>query len=685
MYVELQNGIIHELIQNAHSVCGVDLYIADLNFKIIAPLNDAADILQNGLDAHPEYRTRDYSNVTEPPTNAVIYKYISNGLPLCYFIVQGERSRFAVHYVKTLADIILSKQHQDRQDSSDSRGMLINQLSNIGKESYELDLLIKDFRYSRSCSRCAILFEMAKKHGDSEVQRNFSDSLFETAVRQSSNVLSNEDIYGLLTPQRYLIYKDVSSVCEDETASYLHKFTHSVMAAVTELLGCECRAGIGSVYSEIFDLRCSYLEASFLLSNFEYLSVEHEIPILSIDRYIFDYLTNSINIKYWQTRFDMFSNALGGNDTLLRTATELSRHNLNLSETAKMCNVHRNTLLQRFSKLKDMTGLSPSGNDRDRMLLRVFTLRQNRKITLRVGIVIQPNSVLHQGMQKLAAIVEHNSDGRLKLDIHTLSVSGNNAMLFETTRSGALDMIVAATGVMNKFTEGLTSLIDFPFLFATNEEAMFVLNSAFLDGIEDSMKRIGIKCLNIWSMGWRYITSRTPIYTPSDMAGKRIRIMSTKSIYEYFKSMDALPIHIDYGKVKEALHTGVIDCEENPYNNILGMRFYEEQSYITRLKYYLDTEGLYMCRNTWNSLNQSHREMLSVAAKEATEWIFNEQHYVINQEAKNSLLREHNMKILEISEEQKSLWEEYSKPLYSAYPHKSFLHKIMEVRNEFRQ
>ena len=151
------------------------------------------------------------------------------------------------------------------------------------------------------------------------------------------------------------------------------------------------------------------------------------------------------------------------------------------------------------------------------------------------------------------------------------------------------------------------------------------------------------------------------------------------------KSMDALPIHIDYGKVKEALHTGVIDCEENPYNNILGMRFYEEQSYITRLKYYLDTEGLYMCRNTWNSLNQSHREMLSVAAKEATEWIFNEQHYVINQEAKNSLLREHNMKILEISEEQKSLWEEYSKPLYSAYPHKSFLHKIMEVRNEFRQ
>ena len=173
MYVELQNGIIHELIQNAHSVCGVDLYIADLNFKIIAPLNDAADILQKELDAHPEYRTRDYSNVTEPPTNAVIYKYISNGLPLCYFIVQGERSRFAVHYVKTLADIILSKQHQDRQDSSDSRGMLINQLSNIGKESYELDLLIKDFRYSRSCSRCAILFEMAKTHGDSEMQRNF--------------------------------------------------------------------------------------------------------------------------------------------------------------------------------------------------------------------------------------------------------------------------------------------------------------------------------------------------------------------------------------------------------------------------------------------------------------------------------------------------------------------------------
>ena len=80
------------------------------------------------------------------------------------------------------------------------------------------------------------------------------------------------------------------------------------------------------------------------------------------------------------------------------------------------------------------------------------SLYQNQKITLQAGIVIQPNSVLHQGMQKMADLVNKNSCGTININIHTLSTSGNNAHLFEILRSGSIDLVVAATGVMNKFT-----------------------------------------------------------------------------------------------------------------------------------------------------------------------------------------------------------------------------------------
>ena len=682
--MKLPEFVVSELTSNVRSVCGTSIYITDLNFKIIASTCDKIkDEVLNELEMRANQAENAEKCGQASSASLFIYEYTFGGAPLCFFVTEEASAKFVIRYMKALADILLGAKEQIQSSgSAGTRDMLINQLTNAGRKSSELASLMKDFGYSHSCKRCAVLFEITQKQRQ-DTQFDFSHFSFESVVRQASCSLSGNDIYGSLTSKRYLVYKDISSIDDERISQFLCDYSERMLNAVEDASGYACRAAVGSAYMEIYDLRNSYMEAAFLLSNFEYLCAGGQNTLL-IDRYVFEYLTEYAGLNLWSSRFNTIAEVLKGHDSVLHSTIDLSRHDINISETAAKCGIHRNTLLQRFAKFKEITGLDPASSDRDRMLLRAFALHINRKTTLRVGIVIQPNSILHQGMQKLAEVVERDSGGTMRIDIHTLSVSGNNAMLFETARSGTMDMIVAATGVMNKFTDGLTALIDFPFLFSTNEEAVYVLNSAFLNGIEEPLKNTGIKCLNIWSMGWRYITSRTPVFTPSDLVGKKIRIMSTESIYEYFRSMGALPIHIDYGKVKEALHSGVIDCEENPYHNILGMKFYEEQRYITRLKYYLDTEGLYMCKKTWDALTPAHQELLRRAAKEATEWTFREQHYVINQKAKNSLVHDYKMEILEITEKQKSQWEEYAQPLYRSYPHRAFLENIMEVRDEFR-
>lgn len=682
--MKLPENIMYELVENIRSVCGVRAFIADLSFKILVPRHDAeSEGIQRELD---RYSAPDAANIAALPRgDLTVYKYVFDGSPLCIFIIKNANARFIISYMKTLADILLRGSKRQAYDNSvNTRDILINQISGTNAESREFSALIEDFGYSRVCRRCAVLFEITRLRSGDENNFDFSPPPFESLINESPHSLSGEDIYGFLTSKRYMVYKDVSSIKENEMTEYIQDYARIILRAMADVAGYECRVGIGSVYHNIFDLRNSYLEASFLLSNFEYLNNAAGNRVLHIDGFIFEYLSEVAGLDNWRTRFRSIDEALPDGSGMLRAAIELSRNGINTTRAAEKCGVHRNTMIQRFTRLKAAAGIDPANSDRDRMLLRAFALNRNKKVTLSVGIVIQPNSILHLGMQKLAEIIERESNGSIDMDIHTLSVSGNNAMLFETARMGTLDMVVAATGVMNKFTDGLTALIDFPFLFETNEEAMYVLNSAFLSGIEDPLKDTGIKCLNIWSMGWRYITSRTPIRLPSDIVGQKIRIMSTESIYEYFKSIGAVPIHIPYGKVREALRAGIIDCEENPYHNILGMRFYEEQRYITRLKYYLDTEGLYMCQKTWDCLSQTNRELLKRAAKEATEWIFREQHYVINQQAKSALVSEHQMEILEISGEQKDMWKKYADFLYASYPHRSFLQKIMEVRNDFR-
>ena len=71
-------------------------------------------------------------------------------------------------------------------------------------------------------------------------------------------------------------------------------------------------------------------------------------------------------------------------------------------------------------------------------------------------------------------------------------------------------------------------------------------------------------------MGWRYLTSKEPIRLPQDMAGKKVRVMFTESLDEYYRNMGAVPIKMNYGDVKDALHSGIIDCQENPYSKHTG-------------------------------------------------------------------------------------------------------------------
>ena len=84
-------------------------------------------------------------------------------------------------------------------------------------------------------------------------------------------------------------------------------------------------------------------------------------------------------------------------------------------------------------------------------------------------------------------------------------------------------------------------MLEFPFLFQSSAEAKHILNTIIIKDVEHSLDSIGVKCLNIWTMGWRYLTSKEPIRLPQDMAGKKVRVMFTESLDEYYRNMGLSP------------------------------------------------------------------------------------------------------------------------------------------------
>ena len=602
---------------------------------------------------------------------------------ICYIIILDREAALLCAYIQSVLQLMVTPQIFDTHiQAANARSMLVNQLSNTKQNNSEIDGFMKEFDYSYKRPRCAVLIEILPSESESFSFKFDASPAGTEDFITATPMYSQEDIYGSISSDRYLIYKDVQNIPGEKLASSMKSYAAQLSLTLQNLQGITVRVTIGSVYKELLDLRESYLEALFLLTNYEYLNTESRGCLLIHD-HVFEYFSSLIPQDYWNNRFSQLFQIMNENPLMLETVTEMSRHSHNLSLSADSLGLHRNTMLQRFSKLKSLTGLNPLQSDYDRMVLRTFSLYANKKITLQAGIVIQPNSVLHKGMQKMADLIYKNSNGRMNLHIHTLSISGNNQQLFDILRSGSIDFIVVATGVMNKFTNNRTKILEFPFLFQSGSEAKYILNSIITKDVEPYLDTIGVKCLNIWTMGWRYLTSNEPIRIPRDMVGKKVRVMFTESLDEYYKNMGAIPVKMNYHDVKDALHAGIIDCQENPYSNTLGMKFYEEQSYITHLKYYLSTEALYTSKSTWMQLTPQQQEIITKAAQETTNWIFKEQQESINQQCKNILLNEKGMKLIDITPVERAQWVECSKAMYASFPHQELLRQIDRARKDY--
>ncbi len=389
--------------------------------------------------------------------------------------------------------------------------------------------------------------------------------------------------------------------------------------------------------------------------------------------YIFEYLVSTLSPHHLARQFKHYTTVLRNKKNLLETISSLTKNNTVLTTTAQDLNLHRNTVLNRYSTLRQILSLDPLYFDTDRANLRAYSLYSNKRITLQAGIVIQPNSVLHRGMQKLVQLIEQKSKGVILLNLHTLSMSGNNKLLFDLVSRNALDMAVLSTSVLNDATNNRSKVLELPFLFQSYNQARKILNTRFLDIINASLSSGGIRCLGFWSMGWRYITSQdSPVLVPADLKNRKIRIMHNDTISQYFEMMGATPIKMHYGDVIKALQSGIVDSQENPYSNTLEMGFFKYQQFITQLKYHLSVESCIISKTRWNSLDAEHQEIIASAMNETTEWIFTEQQQ-FNQKCKKILVEDHGLQLLTPSAKEEQQWRSHSLPLYKEYPHKDLL------------
>ena len=162
---------------------------------------------------------------------------------------------------------------------------------------------------------------------------------------------------------------------------------------------------------------------------------------------------------------------------------------------------------------------------------------------------------------------------------------------------------------------------DAPYIYRDNvhQEAVFnPFTSEPLKVINEALKDDGVMLLTAFNCGNRQLTCNFPIYNLDDMKGAKIRVVSSDLYQQLFTAFGAAATPMAFTEVATALITNVIDGQENPYSAIDSAALYEIQKYCMETGHLPTNLGLWVNRNTSDSLTEEQQTAVMQAAVDAS-------------------------------------------------------------------
>ena len=218
-------------------------------------------------------------------------------------------------------------------------------------------------------------------------------------------------------------------------------------------------------------------------------------------------------------------------------------------------------------------------------------------------------------MEKFAADVAEKTNGHV-----TVSVFGNGQL---GTEKEMLEQVVQGVtqGMRGGQFDFSPRLLMFtaPFLTNTRAEVTALLQSDLAKKVcAEAEETTGTVIINLCDAGGyrQFSNNKHPITKPEDLQGLKMRTNGMKTIDMTFIAMGATTTTVPYADLYMGLKTGIADGQENPWVNVLGMKFYEVQKYFTQVNYQFHPDPFYVNAAWWNGLPEEFRTIISECAAE---------------------------------------------------------------------
>jgi len=239
-------------------------------------------------------------------------------------------------------------------------------------------------------------------------------------------------------------------------------------------------------------------------------------------------------------------------------------------------------------------------------------------ISIKFSHVVAVDTPKGQAAEFFKKKVEELTQGKVKIDVYPNSQLYKDKEEMEALQLGAVQMLAPSLAKFGPLGAKEFEVFDLPFIFNNDADLHKVTTGPAGQALFAKLEPKGIKGLAYWDNGFKSFSANTPIKTPDDLKGKKLRIQSSKVLEEQMRELKAIPQVMAFSEVYQALQTGVVDGTENPISNFYTQKMQEVQKYLTLTNHGYLGYAVIVNKKFWEELPADVRSQLETAMKEAT-------------------------------------------------------------------
>ncbi len=249
-----------------------------------------------------------------------------------------------------------------------------------------------------------------------------------------------------------------------------------------------------------------------------------------------------------------------------------------------------------------------------------LTAFAQQPIVIKFSHVVAADTPKGKAAEMFAKKAAELTKGKVKVEVYANSTLYKDKEEMEALQLGAVQMLAPSLAKFGPLGVKEFEVFDLPFIFNGYDDLHKVTTGDAGKALLAKLEPKGIRGLAYWDNGFKSFSANSPIKTPADLKGKKMRIQSSKVLEEQMRALGALPQVMAFSEVYQALQTGVVDGTENPISNLYTQKMHEVQKYLTLTDHGYLGYAVIVNKKFWDGLPADIRKQLEEAMEQSTRY-----------------------------------------------------------------